>query len=526
MTETAKKLAAAALAMGILTSLFGLEVDRTELQTVETEDIVFINYSGPYGVVNTAEEINGIGRALGERIQQNAQAAGSPARYQILHVPGDGGLGADVLVLGENAGVDHIRNLRRIIASYLSAAYGYAPQDASALAVFVTVYNAVYRGNVNYFAGKYVPAVVGLLSPQKAGLALSYREWPGNTQIVIPISDPQSAVSPVDTSLISDRKVIESLREEDDRGIGDRKQMVDLKEREADAAQERADIARERADGEKQKQQDEEAKLQEKQEEAQQARKDAEEAQAAAQESPQDKEAAAKAGEAEAGAAQKEAEAREQERAAEQQREKAAEAQKEADDAQKTADSKREEAKAERDAIAGDQAALMGKEKEAPEPAGVFGLRLVDPGNLLSAVVRVNPGTGKPIRESPVRVIRSRTIFQGADGVVAIAGENTGNGAIKLVLLDPVNLEILRESAEILGANSVLASDGTAYYAVIQNGGAWALGKYDSQMKLLARSGVAVNPDTPVVVTKSGVSVTASDGTVRLLKQGDLTEIK
>ena len=89
--------------------------------------------------------------------------------------------------------MDHIDNLRRIIAAYLESAYGYSRQDSQTLAVFVTVYNAVYRGKLDVFKQKYKTVVTKNLTANKAGLALNYAEWPGKTQIVIPLSTVKTA---------------------------------------------------------------------------------------------------------------------------------------------------------------------------------------------------------------------------------------------------------------------------------------------------------------------------------------------
>ena len=162
-------------------SLFGLEVDRSEIKPGSAGDsITFINYSGPYSVISSAAEINAIGSSLGKGIVASG-AMGDPSRYYVIHAVDTAvktGFDADILILGENAGVDHIDNLRRIISSYLSAAYGYTAKDAATLSTFITIYNAVYRGNIDIFKARYKPVVMKNLSPEKAGLSVRYNEWP------------------------------------------------------------------------------------------------------------------------------------------------------------------------------------------------------------------------------------------------------------------------------------------------------------------------------------------------------------
>ena len=78
--------------------------------------------------------------------------SGSQNLYYVIHAVDPNTkekLDADILIIGENAQVDHVQNLRRILSSYLSSAYDYSRQDADTLAHFITVYNAVYRSKMD-----------------------------------------------------------------------------------------------------------------------------------------------------------------------------------------------------------------------------------------------------------------------------------------------------------------------------------------------------------------------------------------
>ena len=52
-------------------SLNALEVNQPELESVGKDTIEFINYTGPHSVINTKDEIAGIGSALGEKVAPN-----------------------------------------------------------------------------------------------------------------------------------------------------------------------------------------------------------------------------------------------------------------------------------------------------------------------------------------------------------------------------------------------------------------------------------------------------------------------
>lgn len=520
---------------------FSIEVNEPEIKSVEGMDIEFINYTGPHAVINTLEEIKSIGRGLGTVIAQNttvAATAGSAEKYYVIHAVDPTtttGLDADILFLGPNASVDHVRNLRHIIAAYLTTAYGYTEEDAETLAVFVTVYNAVYRGNMDNFTQKYKKIVTDNLTADKVGLSVNYQDWPGNSQIVIPLQDPQGGIGTVDTTIISDKEVVDSLRKEDDMGIDDRKDLVEIKEKEADAAEEKAAEAQQQAAEELAKQKEEQQKLADAKKEADQAKKEANaaqkeatEAQKKADENPNDKEAQEVAKEKEQEAQEKQQIAEEKEEIVKEQQEKtdeqkqiAEDKQKEAEEYQKKADQKREEARNDRAQIAKDQQQLIIAGR-SPLTPGVYGLKIID--DTYSAMVKINKENGTLIKESPVRLIRGRTILPADENYMAIAGQTGGNAAVKVVLLDTENMEIIAESTEVASETAVLVQDGADYYTVIKDGSNWVVAKYNSKLQLQLKSNVPVHPSTPITLTESGLVVTDINGIAKLLDYTNLGE--
>jgi len=81
---------------------------------------------------------------------------------------------------------------------------------------------------------------VAFLDPAKAGLAVRYSDWPGATQIVIPLNDSDSrdVLGMLSTSEIASRAVIDRLKEGEDKGIAERAAIADLKEREIEKGKE------------------------------------------------------------------------------------------------------------------------------------------------------------------------------------------------------------------------------------------------------------------------------------------------
>ena len=525
-----------------------LEVDRAELQSAGTNSVVFINYTGPHQIINTVEQIRSIGSGLGRSISANSareSRAGQATRYYVIHAVDPSTtekLDADILILGEQAIVDHIDNLRRIIAAYLESAYGYSRQDSQTLAVFVTVYNAVYRGKLDVFKQKYKTVVTKNLTADKAGLALNYAEWPGKTQIVIPLSDLRSGgLSTVDTSVISDTKVIESMKKEPDKNIEQRKSMVTIKEKEAERSQAKAEQSQKQATEAKKEATEAKKVVTVEKQKLEEAKKEAETAKQKAAENPKDAEAQKKAAETKKEAAKQEEKVAEAEKKADTAEKKAGEAEKKADTAEKKADTfvkkaeaeqiiadkKQSEAQKERIEIAKDQQQLI------RESAGLdaiinaaYGLKITDEREQLSGLVLVDKKTGRTVKESPVTVIRNRVVYPAGKEYIAVAGKTGGNAAVRLVKLDEKNMEIVAQSDEILAANSVLVKDGAFYYVVIQDGKNYVAAKYDGNLKQVLKSNVAVMPATPITVTADGVMVTDTYGFAKLLKADDLQGIE
>lgn len=517
-----------------ISSIFSLEVDKNELNTTGNEIIEFINYTGPHKVIDSAQAIKEIGSDLGKDISLSVSSTnGSNEKYYVVHSvtsKSKDQLDADIIYIGSSATVDHVDNLRRIISGYLQSAYNYSEKDANTLAVFITVYNAVYRGKLDTFKSKYTEDVVKNLSSENCGLSTNYKDWPGKSEIVIPLFDVKNGgLSTVDTSVIADSKVVDSMQEDEDRNIDSRKDMVDLKEREADESSEKAQEAQKEAVQEQKVLNETKKEAEEAKKEAEEAKKEAEEAKKVAEENPNDKKAQETAKEAEKKAEEATAKAEEKQQQVEEQQKKTDDAKEAAKEAQEIADKKQNEAQTERKEIAQDQQEIQ-QEKIAEAKANTeYGIIIVDEENLLSRLVKFNSDNGEIIRKSPVAVIRNRTIFEvgseGSEQFISVAGDNAGNGTIKLVLMDQDNMEITRESNETLSEDSVLVKDGDDYYCVIDDNGKWVVAKYNAELSLRYKSSIAVKSSTPITITKSGVVVTDSTGQLMLLSKTDLSAI-
>ena len=512
--------------------LNALEVNQPELESVGKDTIEFINYTGPHTVINTKDEISGIGSALGEKVAPNVAnnyATGDNNKYYVIHAVDSSvttGLDADILILGKNANVDHIKNLRSIISSYLVSAYGYSKEDADTLAVFITVYNAVYRNDLDTYKSKYKEVVTKNLTKESCGISVNYKDWPGNTQLVIPLLNPvDGGLSTIDTTIISDSTVIESMQEEDERGVDERKNLVDIKEREADVAQEVAKEAQKEATVAKQEVTQAKEELKKVEEEKQIVEKELEEAKEELEKNPTDSRVQEAVKEAEKKVEEAEEKVEEAVAKVEEKVEEAEKKAEEAKEAQSFADKKLTEAQTERSEIATDQQKNIADAKAEEKMITTYGLQLVDNSNLLSKLVFLDVETGKIVKSSPVQVIRNRSIVSTGNGFAAIAGDTGENQAIRLVILDSENLEIVSQTEEDVAPNAVLVSADNYLYTVVKSTSGYVVAKYSNDLRLQAKSTLKVMETTPITVTDKGIVVTDSYGAVKLLSKSDLSTI-
>ena len=517
--------------LSFVSAVFSLEVNKQELESLgANKEIEFINYEGPHAVINTVAQIKGIGSEIGAQIASDVSKkshAGNNGRYSVIHAVDPSvkeKLDADILIIGSQSILDHINNLRRIISGYLTAAYNYSESDADTLAVFITVYNAVYRSNIGAFFDKYKSVVTDNLDANYCGLSVDYRDWPGKTQIVIPLYDVNNGgLSTIDTSVISDKNVISSMKEDDDMNIDSRKNLVDIKERESEDASQNAKDAQKQATEENKKLEEEKAKTAQMKAEADEAKKEADEKQKIADKNPADQQAQVEAENARREADNKQ-KALEGQIENERMQAEITESQREmAKNQQSLSDRKESEAQLERKDIAKDQVTVQNAQAENTPENLDYGLVLVDEKKMYSRIVKYNKKSGMSVKNSPVNVIHNRELLTAGDDFAVIAGENKGNGAVKLVLIDKEDMEIILETEEKLSENSPLVRDGSDFYCIVAEKSGNYVGKFDSNLKLVMKSVEKVKASSPITITANAIVVTGDDGKIKILDKTDIS---
>lgn len=152
-----------------------------------SKKIEFINRSLRKASDEIIQENTEIGRKLAETLVKENTATVDGVKIQRVLPGADGKLGADILTLSESQSFDHVNSIARIIASYVEKSFQYKVGNAETLAQYILYYNATHRKDSKFFTKKYTEGVIAATSPDKLGIDTVYKNWPGKTQIIIPI---------------------------------------------------------------------------------------------------------------------------------------------------------------------------------------------------------------------------------------------------------------------------------------------------------------------------------------------------
>jgi hypothetical protein len=499
-------------------SLSAYEVDKVELQNLKNGAVEFINYEGPHDRLDSLAEIKGIGQFLGRNYDPDEETVFEfYGKYRIIHAVDSTAekKSADILILEADAQVDHIRNLRLIIQGYLEEAYGYSEVDARLLAEFITIYNAVYRFQIEAFRERFHAGVISKLDPSKVGLAKVYSEWPGQTQIVIPLIRDvlTDEFKGPDTDELSDEEVVDNLRETEDMGIDQRKEITELKEREIE--EDEAAIA------------EEEARIRE-----EEARLEAEDAAIDDAQADLDQ----RREEAEANGDTEELERIEEEQAAlderreqvEQDREQVEQDREQVTQARERTEERSNTVQEDRESIASDErsqadtplAPLVGDEDK------VYFLLMSDiSGEPYGTLLLIGEESGRTYGTSEYSTIRNKQYDVMGEQILVLAGRTEGTGAVRLVMLDAEDLSVKIEGTDDIFRDSVVVVTGGEIYAIIERNNINYLGKFNQSLDLEAVSDAAVDPFSSLTISGQRVFAQSASGSVLILRRSDLKEV-
>lgn len=479
-------------------SLSAIDVDKNELQSYGDKKIEFYNYVGPYKYINTIEQILGLGAQLGSQVDPDSYGNFTIGnKYSVIHSVQPEileGFDGDIFFVGKEGAVDHIRNLRYIIAAYLERAYSYSFDDAFLLAEFITYYNAAYYQNLSYYQGAYKAGVLDHLTAERAGLSTHYSEWAGKSAIVIPLSESRSSETgkAIDTGIITSEVVIDVMREEDDGAIETRKEMVELRDEEI--AEEQQAIVEEKEI------------LSEEKEEIEEAIEDI-------TTEPD-------------GTVKEELTASEETQVEELEEKKELIEEQEAklEEEEQVLEEKKDEVVKMREDIADD----ANKQIDAEESGSVF--ISADPGVGTEVIMLKieNTGDGVPYGrlikididnnvitgESELNSVRGRTLTLLGGRLLAVSGMESERGEVKLVEIDMDTLEISNMGDVTVFPDTLLWVSKNNFFAVIKEENDLKLALFDDKLTVKAISAVSVEPYMSPLIQGGSIFVQTRDGEI------------
>ncbi len=496
--------------MIIAISLTGQTVSEEEILSIQDQigSIIFENYVGPVTIVNTREEITGIGEFLG------INSTSSPSwgnKYQLYHSfqpEIQEGLDGDILVILPDAGVDHIRNLRMILSGFLQAVYGYNNERSSVLAEFITYYNAVYYKNLQHFSSRYKTGVLQYLSRENAGLSTHFSEWAGKSRIVIPLKSDsfyqsQEEETPsLDTSIISQPEVVEEMQKEEDKALDTRKEMVEIREEELDEKQAVLDEKQEA--------------LQEEEKVIDQKIEDKEEVIASAEEASPEKEQAREELET----------LKEEKEEIQQEKEIIREKQEELQKEQEEVFEMREEIAKDENTLIQEEETVLSDGLIASTDTKALWFILIDESGTPSSFGTLCKiaENGEILQKSKINSIRGNSAIDTGTAIALIAGKDGAKTSVKPVLIDKESLEIIKQSEQSVYAGNRIWTDDENLFIITRDNSDWVLGMYSYDLALISTSQIKVHPDSPVLFEQDKLLIQNADGSVSVLSKQDLSE--
>jgi hypothetical protein len=194
----------------------------------------------------------------------------------------------------------------------------------------------------------------------------------------------------------------------------------------------------------------------------------------------------------------------------------------EAKQLEQVAEKKTEEAQTQRQEIAKDQQAAI-----AQDTSGVYGVTIEKTTPIIMGrVVRLNPADGKEIKRSPLNLVHVRSVVIVGGRVLAIAGENKGQGAVRLVEINPSSLEMARQGNDDIKAGSLLWVNGNDLYAIVVDieKNKYYIGRFNTNLEIQAISSVTVHPESSVLIQQGALLTQREDGSALILNSANLTE--
>ena len=156
-------------------------------------------------------ELKAIEVEIGKGLHEQVIETNKPINYkgftlQRFYSDEPGKFGGDILVLNKNSSYGHINSIKRILNAYIQSSFEYTEKNADVLVMEVLYYNAQNRQKLDRIKKRYTKSLVAALNKNKVGIGKKFNDWPGNTQIVIPIKSTAESKTPTITENKTEKK--------------------------------------------------------------------------------------------------------------------------------------------------------------------------------------------------------------------------------------------------------------------------------------------------------------------------------
>jgi len=551
-------------------SLFPLEVDIDEIK--KAKKVKFINYRGRPKKIDSVSGVMSIGGKLARgvrRIGPNKKFR-YHMKYSIIHAVSEkekDRISADIFSIDKKARVDHVKNIRRIISGYLRSMYGYSVKNSDTISFFLLYYNAVYRGNIEYFKSIYKTTVLRHINKKNAGISTKYYKWPGRTKMLIPLTveSKRGKLDSIDPFLISDKKTRGQIRKKD-MHIDKRKDMAEIKTKVIDKEKKKIEKEKKELKKKREKLDEDKKKLTEKKKEIDKKETDLKKEKESAKKIKDKKKREIK-----------EKEIKKKEKVLKEEKDRIKKDKKKADEKEeeikkeeekiikkteeiekKEDDLKEEKHEIEKDEIKKDikkqpdkaekklrekAEKLEEKEKELDKREDRLRDKKVDKsiyaeklyylkikeylkeGHYNNELYMINAATRKIEFKSPVTNICGKRYDIFSDGIVVITHSGNHSSGHYLTLIDRKTLK-----TKIIGKDNIFwrsfveIKDGHIY-AIIKKNNDYYLGKFDNRLKLTNKSGEKINENTFISFYGDYIYINSSDKKIIVLSRKDLSMI-
>ncbi|TGL63265.1 P83/100 family protein [Leptospira sarikeiensis] len=491
----------------------------------------FVNRSAARADEETRGSNAKTGAGLSEALKKDPKSAASADGVTAVRIlPEEKKFGADLISLGKDADYGHINSIQRILSGYVKSNFGYSDANSDTLATYILYYNAIHRKDSAYIKRKYNDEVVKTSEADKIGIGRRYSEWPGKTQIVIPIVF--NILSDDGKDLDTDELEKEVNRDLDKKKEGqeDKKKMNDLQE---DKAEEEKRKLKEKQEENKRKQDEASSKERNAEKELQELNKDpvknkqkitqkTEERKQAQQEQQKAKKEEQQLKEKEKEIAKKEETRKSDSKSSSSSDSKSSSSSGDSKGSEAKSDDKKskeelkqelKETKKELETVKEEQ-----KKKEEFDKNVVGGkilflktLKYTSDGHYSNELHALDPTKDDTIFKGEFNKICGRT-FEVVDGKALVVGyESDHSAAHKLILIDQETLKPAIWSEDSVFWRSPMIIKGDEVYAFEERNGKYFFSRYDKTLKKTAGSEEEISPNSNVTFFGEKIYVTGKE---------------